>query len=120
MQNPFSNPGKKIKITAMIAFALTAILGIIGLFAFYEWDEATALLTFVGGTVGGWLLALPLYAFGEMVDNIRKIEGNTRSTGGKTESSIQRAETDARREQLEDLRAQGLITEEEFQQALNN
>ena len=85
----------------------------------------TDLFLFVGlpclaGPIIAWLSSLGLYAIGEVIDTLHAIDMNTRkpaNTGGPVKSQVQIQTEDERLKKLETLRAQGLISEEEFRQA---
>ena len=119
----FKNVGAKIKTIAKVFFWIGfvgAIIGGIAIMAEGMMDEAVALL--LGLLVAGigfmisWISSLFLYAFGELVEKTTAIERNTR--GASDLSDTQVSANDERRKQLESLRAQNLISEEEYQQAL--
>lgn len=63
-----------------------------------------------------WISSWPMYALGEMVQGITGIEENT--FNGQKKSSVQREIEKKRINKLEDLRAKGLISEEEYNKAL--
>ena len=75
-----------------------------------------------------WISLLPFYGFGELIDKAAGIEENTRGTSPVVAAAVAEAPMSAtqaktvsdRVEKLEQLRTQGLITEEEYLQALNN
>ena len=79
MEKLFANPGKKLKIVAIILFLLLLVGGTIlaTIYAVDEEDISTFLTIFISALASSWLLALPLYAFGEVVENSAKIVQNT-------------------------------------------
>lgn len=87
----------------------------------------TDLFLFVGlpclaGPIIAWLSSLGLYAIGEVIDTLHTIESNTRktaNTSGTVKSQVQAQAEDERLKKLENLRAQGLISEDEYKQALS-
>ena len=116
----FNNIGKKIKILAKILLIVElAIVEIIGL----DWltfdDEqfvAIGLLMMFVAPVVLWISSWFMYGFGELIDKTCDIARNTRQ--GEIKSEAQVKVDNERISKLENLRAQGLITEEEFQQAI--
>ena len=116
----YENIGGKIKGLAKAS----AIIGIIAAII-YGWflmvtDSdmiIVGLLTMVGGPFGAWISSWVLYGFGELIDKVCNIERNTR--GGDIKSKAQLKEDDERINEIEKLRSQGLITEEEYQQAIS-
>ena len=64
-----------------------------------------------------WLSSLTIYAFGELVEKICDIERNTCSDVRKSDAQSKIA--NERISKIENLRSQGLITEEEYQQAIS-
>lgn len=120
----FDNIGKKIKSLAsilcwvgIIAYVIAAIIMIaIGV---DEYDGLTAfgvILLFVGPLMS-WISSFFMYGFGELIDKACDIERNTR--GGEIKSVAQTKVETERIDKIEKLRSQGLITEEEYQQAIS-
>ena len=113
----YDNIGGKIKGLAKILCALESISTVIwGLYVMAE-DADLALIGFliiIGGVLVTWVSTFLLYGFGELIDKACAIERNTRGQNAPAEPPT--AAPDSQRiQQLEDLRAQGLITEEEYQ-----
>ena len=79
----FRNVGDKLKKIAIIFFVLTVIGGIvigILLVSKSKADYMSILIVSacgIGGALGGYLLALPVYAFGVLVESSRRTEENT-------------------------------------------
>lgn len=69
----FSNVGGKLKVVALIIFFLTWIGGILtGLFVFFNGDNAMiplGLLIVLASVLPAYLISLPIYAFGQLVEN---------------------------------------------------
>ncbi len=115
----YADIGKKIKNWAIWCFIIEAIGAVItGLVFLISWGFEDAwwglFIIFFGpivAFVGSWLL----YAFGELVEKICDIERNTR---GEIVSEAQQKTKSERVSKLEHLRAKGLITEEEYQEAI--
>lgn len=144
----YSEIGKKIKGLALAIFIIMTIGVAIGGLAMMAIDEELIIigLLFVGlGTLFAWISTWMLYGFGELIDKVCDIERNTRggiqtpaAPYGQMNQSyrmpvapaaptapaapvapIAPATVDVRRNQIEQLRAQGLITEEEYRQAIS-
>ena len=120
----FDNIGTKIKnltkwscwITILLVWIAAAVVTVFGL-VYGEWYAP--FVCFVPAVVASfiiWIGSWSMYAFGEFVEKTTVIERNTR---GETVKSETQAQIDNERvKKLEDLRAKGLITEEEYQAAL--
>lgn len=112
----FENIGKKIKVLAKVIFFIEAISAIIAGFVLcMEEDEMLIIISFVGPIVA-WISSWLLYGFGELIDKVCDIEKSTRNITATPENPT-RSET-VRRDQLESLRLKGMISEEEYQNAL--
>ncbi len=90
----FKNPGKILQVIGKIFFWLFVVGGtIIGLALGLGVDEV--FLVFIpSGFVAGFLIALPICAFGTMVENSEKIKANTeelKSTLGSVRSAADSA-----------------------------
>ena len=112
--------GGKIKGLAKALFIVTAIAEVITGFAIIANDEDMILLGFlviVVGPIIAWISSWLLYGFGELIDKVSEI---ALFTGGN-ESNFEPQETiDSERiNKIEMLRSQGLISEEEYQQAIS-
>lgn len=119
----YTNIGKKIKGLAIALFILETIGAFITGFILMLLDEDLILsgfLTIVITPLAAWIGSWLLYGFGELIDKICDIERNTRVRGSEKKSEVQTRIDDVRISKLEKLRAQGLITEEEYQQAVTN
>ena len=121
----FNNIGSKFKILAKIYFWFLTIASLGTSLVTLMVD--TDVFLFVGlpclaGPFIAWLSALGLYAIGEVIDTLHTIAANTRRASiagndGIVKSQVQTQAEDERLKKLETLRAQGLISEEEFKQA---
>lgn len=122
----FDQIGTKIKKVAKICYHIGEIssitIGIILFFmAFINWDD-TWFLMFVGpaiaalGWLMSWLSVLCIYGFGELIEKTTEIERHMRI--GEMKSEAQSKVDFERNQRIERLRSQGLITEEEYQQAI--
>lgn len=134
----FNNIGRKIKTLAQVICWVGIIASIVAAIVVLSTrprnDEWLALLILVGGSLFSWIGSFFTYGFGELIEKTTAIERNTRggvqnnTSNAVVESpyaGVQQAEVspvaDTKRlEKLERLRAQGLITEEEYQQAIAN
>ena len=127
----YDNIGKKLKGFAKTIFAICLIASVIGGIAIMAIDGDLAIIGIIVMAVGilvSWISTWFLYGFGEIVDKVCDIEKNTRngsfvktsSAASEIKSQVQTQIDNERIQKLENLRAEGLITEEEFQQAVNN
>ena len=116
----YENIGRKIKGVAIFTVFINALLSIIALFYFLSEDDyptLVPLLIMLGILIGGFILSWLIYGFGEIVDKLCDIERNTRN--GNNKSETQDKADIAKKEKLENLRAKGLISEEEYQEILS-
>ena len=116
----YDNIGKKIKGLAKAVFIVEAIAMVITGIALMASDEymiPIGLLVMVVGPLVAWVSSWLLYGFGELIDKTCDIERNTR--GGERKSEAQSKIDSERISKIEKLRSQGLITEEEYQQAIS-
>ena len=123
----FDNIGTKIKnftkwycwVSIIIVWVACAVCFIAGCT-----DDDLAFLiviAFVGAALLPfltWISSWMMYAVGELVEKTSSIERNTHGANGEIKSETQIAIDNERLQKLESLRAKGLITEEEYQQAL--
>lgn len=130
----FDNVGTKIKnftkwycwVSIIVIWVASAICLFVG-FA----DDTTLFLSLIAAVAAIimpfiiWISSWVMYAFGELVEKTVAIECNAHGDVPVFEKhedvnpENQNTNRNERRENLERLRAQGLITEEEFQHALN-
>ena len=111
------NIGKVLKVIAIIFFILSLIASfIIGVSLATDWYPIEGLLLIFVAPIVEFVGFAIFYGFGELVDRICLMESYSR--GGDAQTVIQTQATIERNTKLEKLRAQGLITEEEYQQAL--
>lgn len=116
----YDNIGGKIKGLAKASFIVAAIAEVITGIALMAADEDLilyGLLVMVVGPIVAWVSSWLLYGFGELIDKASDIERNTR--GGERKSEAQAKVDSERVNKIEKLRSQGLITEEEYQQAIS-
>ena len=142
----FENIGQKIKTFAKVicwlGIVCSCIAGIVILIITEFWDFGIVYLLLSLGVVGvgsvlSWVSSLCVYGFGELIVKVTQIEQNMRDGENKTEvqakeTSIQqnarieemvcKARTkvsDKRLKELKELLDEGLITEKDFENALN-
>ena len=122
----FEDIGKKIKdfakwscwITILLIWIAAPIIFIIFL---TENNEELCLIPIIAAIVVPflvWVGSWTIYAFGELVERAASID-NKIGMSGNAKSQVQSKIDNERIAKLEKLRAQGLITEEEYQAALN-
>ena len=136
----YDNIGRKIKGLAIVVFIVEAIAAIIGGIALMiTLDDLIllGLLVLLFGPLVAWVSSWLLYGFGEIIDKLCDIERNTRCGAGASKvkndapySGVGTSNVEGRNSQaqlsidherfikLQNLLAQGLITEAEYQQAL--
>lgn len=123
----FNNIGKKIKTLAnvlcwvgIIAYVIVAIIMFINASeGSYRTEGLYTGLGFaflIGGPLLSWISSFFMYGFGELIDKTCDIERNTRS--GERRSVAQTKIETERIDKIEKLRSQGLITEEEYREAI--
>ena len=116
----YDNIGGKIKGLAKASFIVATIAEVITGIALMAADEDLilyGLLVMVVGPIVAWVSSWLLYGFGELINKASDIERNTR--GGERKSEAQAKVDSERVNKIEKLRSQGLITEEEYQQAIS-
>lgn len=116
----YDNIGSKIKGLAKATFIIETIAAVITGIALMAYDEditPLALLVMVVGPIVAWVSSCLIYGFGELIDKASDIERNTRS--GEIKSGAQTKVHSERISKIENLRSQGLITEEEYQRAIS-
>ena len=113
----FDNIGSKIKGLAQALFGLEIIASVIVGVVLIENTKGLSLLYVLAGLIVALVSAWVLYGFGEIIDKLCAIERNTR--GGERKSEAQSKVDSERINKIEKLRSQGLITEEEYQQAIS-
>lgn len=117
----YKNIGEKIKTVAVIVMVLTILSAAANMLMTFDSgsdeEEIISIVVFVLSPLLGWLASVTLYGFGELICKATAIERNTR--GEITVSETQNKLQQERQETLENLRAQGLISEEEYLQVLN-
>lgn len=120
----FNDIGNKIKKIAEIYFKVMTVLywiaAVVFIIVAIVEDWGIWLLIALGsallGPVLAWFSAVPLYGFGELITKTTEVARNTR--GGEAKSEAQNMKDDERIAELEKLRAEGLITEEEYKEKI--
>ncbi|MBQ9950148.1 MAG: SHOCT domain-containing protein [Clostridia bacterium] len=123
----YRNIGKKIKSLAVVMFVLLAIVSIgLGIFllcsSFYMMPVGIVVL--VAGPVLAWISSFILYGFGELIDKVSDIARGTSTCSPKEQKTnasnsynnvvAEQMSRTERLRQLQKLRSEGLITEEEY------
>lgn len=117
----FSNISSKIKTLAQVICWIGIMGSIIGGIVLIAEDDdfmVVGLAVMIVGSLFSWIGSFFAYGFGELIEKASAIERHTR--GGEQKSEVQVIADTKRMDKLERLRAQGLITEEEYQQAVAN
>ena len=126
----FDNIGKKIKILAVVLFVLIAVGGFcvgMGIMAVNDNLVAPGLSMIFGCPIAAWILSWLLYGYGELIDKTASIESilKKESEGVKTEFQAKEESVkavgveDERTLKLKTLREEGLISEDEYMQAIS-
>ena len=130
----FSDVGLKIKKIAKILFCINLVIGILAsvggiIFSIgilfdnprYWENYVIPFLISVGGLplflIINYLSLMPLYAFGDLVDNVNSI--NKKKSGEDSEDRRKKEQLKQRIAKINKLHAQGLITDYEYRNALN-
>ncbi len=116
----YDNIGGKIKVLAKVIAIVEAIAAvIIGIVIIVPDDVMipAGLLVMLAGALIAWVSSWLLYGFGELIDKTCDIARNT--YGGERKSEAQSKVDYERISKIEKLRSQGLITEEEYQEAVS-
>ena len=124
----YSNIGGKIKALAIGLFAVETLASVFYSLVMVVEDPdmiVLAFLTILFGPIVAWISTWLLYGFGELIDKATEIAENTapkkNAPAAKPAAPVAAnavAEKQARIDALLKLREQGLISEEEYQQAL--
>lgn len=115
----FRNPGKRIKTLALFNFWFLLIGSIVaGIILLCTDYVPIGLPLLLGGPGIAYVENLLLFGFGDLVGNVCSIQFNIQNEN--TKSNVQLQADSEKKRKLEKLRAQGLITEEEYQQAIIN
>ena len=116
----YDNIGGKIKGLAKVIFFVEAIAAVITGFVFmaaHDYLIPVGLLVMILGPIVSWVSSWLLYGFGELIDKTCDIARNT--YGSERKSEVQSKLDYERIREIEKLRSKGLITEEEYQQAIS-
>ena len=112
----YDNIGRKIKGLARATFIILTIAAVIVAIALIaEVEPWIGVLVLLLGPVIAWLSSWVLYGFGELVEKSCEIAQNV--CNGKNTNSVRTAFE--RTAKIERLRSQGLISEEEYRQAMS-
>ncbi len=122
----YDNIGGKIKGAATVVFLIEAIMGIIAgiiIMAANENFIVLGLLVMVFVPIIAYISSWLLYGFGELIEKTCSIESTLRGTNGTTVGRIKseaQSKSDAEKmKKLDSLRSQGIISEEEYINALS-
>lgn len=118
----FNNIGQKLKNWAFGVFIVETIAAVIGgIVLIAQTATPIGFLLIIFGPFAAQVTAMPLYAFGEIVDKLTGIEKNTSGLKGvlKEIKSEQVKNDSVRVEEVKKLYSLGLITEEEYQEKIN-
>lgn len=140
----FENIGRKIKGLTKIICWVGIIASVVAAIAMMSMGDdillVIGIIMLVVGPIMSWVSSFIMYGFGELVDRTTSVEqilsgGQPMSSGSYPTSSGSRPTSEGsrplrpmvdpskfeqdRKEQLEKLRSQGLISEDEYRQAIS-
>ena len=86
----FENPGRKIKVFAIIMFILVLVVAIFALIEELNsrYPDTSIIITCITAPIGQWIVSLFLNAFGELVENSSKIASSLENSSGKKQESV--------------------------------
>ena len=116
----YDNIGRKIKGLAKAIFIVESIVSVVaGMILLSISDNLilSGVISILLGPLVAWVSSWLLYGFGELIDKTCAIERNTRD--GEIKSEAQSNIDNERISKIELLYSEGLITEEEYQQAIS-
>lgn len=114
----FKNIGKKIKILAQVITWINILAFFVLGMALMDLSELAGFLVMIIGVIVSWLSSFLLYGFGQLIDNSDKL---VRCQALSLQSPASIINVDAEKlAELQKWRESGLITEEEYQQMVNN
>ena len=110
--------GRKIKCLAKVMFGVEAVVAIVlGIVLMVVFDILIGLPVLILVPIVAWISSWLLYGFGEIIDKLCEIECNTRVE--RSQSKTKSQSSTERNAEIKALLSKGLITEEEYQQALS-
>ncbi len=83
VSNMFKNAGSKLKLLAKICFWFTVIVGVILGLALSDGTDGISLIIIPFAVLIGWLSNLMAYAFGELCENVYRINENVKNISEK-------------------------------------
>lgn len=116
----YDNIGGKLKTLAKVQFWIAAIASAITGIVMLVSEMVLGLLFLFGVPVIAWIATWLLYGFGELVEKVCHIEGGLcNGTAGTTVGNkTVIAPIDSRTKDIMELHQQGMITDEEYEQAM--
>lgn len=112
--------GSAIQLLAKINLALDVIAGFIFLIWAAVTGEILGVILMIAVPLSGLFSSYLIYGFGVLVENSQiLVESVETHDTDRVKSNIQRNADNARRKKIEDLRKSGLITEEEYRNAIS-
>ena len=134
----FTNIGRKIKILALVTFALCAISSFIGGIVLLSLDDSligAGVATMIIGPLAAWIGSFALYGYGELIEKTCSIESmlaenaqgriptqapqqNNYSAGYSNQGYQPHYQTQSKVQKATHLYEQGIITKEELDSIL--
>ena len=119
----FDHIGSKIKIVAQVITWIGILASLIGGIVIMALTESpSGFLVMIAGSLVSWLSSLTLYGFGQLIENTDILAGRGLSAASRPDSDFGAGKEAAAEKMavLRDLREKGLITEEEYNQKMEN
>lgn len=119
----FENVGGKIKIVSKVMVWIEIIFSVIGGLAllFNRYTQVAGLALLIAGPLVAWLSGLFLYGFGQLIENTDRMANQQPAApahrGRRSQAVEQRREKTL--QTMDQLLAEGLITEQDYQQKLD-
>jgi hypothetical protein len=113
MESLYENIGGKIKRMAYIIFWVFAIVSVVGGLVVLSESPIAGIVIMIVGPLVAWISTFLLYGFGELIESNQIIAQNLSRAAHKQPFYTQKSDTGTA--EIEKLREQGLITEEEYQ-----
>lgn len=111
----FKQIGKKIKVLAVVFTCLGMLGSIITGIILMANEMPEGALIMAGGILVSWISSFVLYGFGELIDQVCIIARNTSPYSGISPSGNTAS---PQKNSLDELLAKGIISKEEYEEAL--
>jgi len=113
----FENIGGKIKCLAKVMFSIEVISSIFGAIACWTKEYGNLIgigfLVIIVGPLFAWISNFFVFGFGDLIEKVTQIEASAKCT------VFPKPTTDKRKETIENLYSNSLISKEEYETLLN-